>query len=89
VGLSSTTIDASNLALKAQVTCQFLLWVCLIWFVVYYTQTARYWVACTLTGVLAVLFAIHLNAPFGILFAEITELHAINSSWGEQLMFRE
>jgi len=86
---TSTTIDALHLALKAQVACQFLLWVCLIWFVAYYTRAARDRVASTLTVVLAVLFAIHLSLPFGILVADITEFYAIDSLWGEQFMFAD
>jgi hypothetical protein len=86
---STTTVEAFNRAFKAQITSQGLLWICLVWFVVFYTQTTRYWAALALTAALTLMILIHLMLPFGPLFAEITQLRPINSTWGEQLVFAE
>jgi len=84
--ITAETVPSFVSALKFRITFEGILWVALIWFIDAYTQTARRSLVWVLTVAYTLAVLLNLFLPFSILFSQISHLHSVTLTWGENIV---
>ncbi len=74
-------------ALKIQLTFHGVLWIFLVWFIVFYTGTARRLLAMGVSAAYGVAVIINIVSPYGVIYSTVGDLVAVTLPWGEQIRF--
>lgn len=83
----ASSVQVFNSALKAQLTFHCAMWIALGWFIVYYTGNPKRIVAIALTSAYTIAIVINLLSPYGVIYANITDIFRVELAWGESITY--
>ncbi|MBW1773547.1 MAG: hypothetical protein JRJ82_11740, partial [Deltaproteobacteria bacterium] len=72
---------------RLQITFEGVLWITLIWFIAFYTGTARRVLAIAATIAYALAVIVNIISPYGVVYAGIEKFYQITLPWGEVLSY--
>ncbi|MBW1941448.1 MAG: sigma 54-interacting transcriptional regulator [Deltaproteobacteria bacterium] len=85
--LRAVNADAFIPAFRLQITFEGVLWITLIWFIAFYTGTARRVLAIAATIAYALAVIVNIVSPYGVVYAGIEKFYQITLPWGEVLSY--
>ncbi len=85
LAFKAVTLEALVSAFKVSGGFQFLAWLGMVWFVVYYCRLTNLWGACLASAAFAFAAVVHLMSPYGITHDEIASFSLYGLPWGEQI----
>ena len=83
LAFSTGDIGSHVPALKWAIFVQGLCWIAFVWYVRYYSGTARRWLAWLVSAGFGIALVVHVVSPYGVLYSEIQSLRIVRLPWGE------
>jgi PAS domain S-box-containing protein len=83
LAINSNDISTYVVALKYQTFGVFIMLVCLVWFMLFYFETGRKWLAWLFTLIWIFSLGVNFIAPYSLVYSEVIRLEKLPLPWGE------